>query len=105
MAAGSLDEKWYYGRWNGVECRAVHGGSPRIVTLDIHNVDLTGRDLPWESVGQLGALEELNVFNCKLGGPIVSAALCSLTALRVLVLSQVLECVFVGNLKTMLYCR
>ena len=64
-----------------MECRAVHGGSPRIVTLDIHNVDLTGRDLPWETVGQLDALEELNFFNCKLGGPIVSAALCDLAAL------------------------
>ena len=87
-----------------MECRAVHGGSPRIVTLDIHNVDLTGRDLPWESVSQLGALEELNVFNCKLGGPIVSAALCGLAALRVLVLSQVFEYIFIGNLKTMLCC-
>ena len=73
-----------------MECRAVHGGAPRIVTLDIHNVDLTGRDLPWDTVGQLDALEELNFFNCKLGGPIVSAALCGLAALRVLVLSQVM---------------
>ena len=88
-----------------MECRAVHGGAPRIVTLDIHNVDLTGRDLPWETVGQLDALEELNFFNCKLGGPIVSAALCSLAALEVLVLSQVFEYAFVGNLKTMLCCR
>ena len=74
-----------------MECRAVHGGAPRIVTLDIHNVDLTGRDLPWESMAQLDALEELNFFNCKLGGPIVSAALCGLASLRVLVLSQVLR--------------
>ena len=28
------------------------------MTLDIHNVDLTGRDLPWETVGRLDALEE-----------------------------------------------
>ena len=88
-----------------MECRSVHGGPPRIVTLDIHNVDLTGRNLPWESVGQLDALEELNLFNCNLGGPIVSAALCGLAALRVLVLSQVFECPFVGNLKTILCCR
>jgi len=60
------------------------------VTLDIHNVDLTGRDLPWETVGRLDALEELNFFNCKLGGSIVAAALCGLAALRVLVLSQVI---------------
>ena len=72
-----------------MECRAVYDRAPRIVTLVIHNVDLTGRDLPWETVGQLDALEELNFFNCKLGGPIVSAALCGLAALRVLVLSQV----------------
>ena len=78
------------GRWNGVECRAIRGGALRIVTLDIHNVDLTGRDLPWETVGRLDALEELNFFNCKLGGSIVAAALCGLAALRVLVLSQVI---------------
>ena len=73
-----------------MECRAIRGSAPRIVTLDIHNVDLTGRDLPWETVGRLDALEELNFFNCKLGGSIVAAALCGLAALRVLVLSQVI---------------
>eukprot|EP01051_Picozoa_sp_SAG22_P001949 SAG22_NODE_82_length_21749_cov_10.719769_6_plen_692_part_00 len=76
-------------RWAGIECRSDGSGqSPRVVVLDIHNVDLTGRDLPWDAIGALLMLEELSLWNCALSGAISAAALCALTSLRVLVMSQ-----------------
>jgi hypothetical protein len=54
----------------------------------VHNIDLTGRDMPWQAIGQLDALEELSLWNCGLGGPIEASAVCRLRGLRVLAMSQ-----------------
>jgi hypothetical protein len=54
----------------------------------VHNIDLTGHQVPWEAIGQLDALEELSLWNCGLAGPIEAGALCGLRDLRVLAVSQ-----------------
>jgi hypothetical protein len=54
----------------------------------VHNIDLTGQEVPWQAIGQLNALEDLSLWNCGLGGPIEAGALCQLRGLRVLALSQ-----------------
>eukprot|EP01051_Picozoa_sp_SAG22_P004155 SAG22_NODE_215_length_14950_cov_4.960676_6_plen_384_part_00 len=54
----------------------------------MHSIDLTGNELPWDELGKLDALEELSVWDCGLGGSISSTALCGLTRLRVLALSD-----------------
>ena len=54
----------------------------------MHNIDLTGHQVPWEAIGQLDALEELSLWNCGLAGPIEAGALCGLRDLRVLAVSQ-----------------
>ena len=74
-------------RWNGMECRTDAAGTPRIVVLDIHNVDLTNQDILWSAVGQLTALEEISMWNCGLSGEISGAFLCLLTELQVLALN------------------
>lgn len=98
-------------RWAGIECRTDDGHAPHVVMVDIHDVDLTGHDLPWDAIGRLSMLEELSLWNCGLGecddlrtgasklkadgflfpagGPISAAALCGLVGLQVLVLAQV----------------
>ena len=75
-------------RWNGIECRTDTTGTPRIVVLDIHNVDLTNQDILWSAVGQLTALEEISMWNCGLSGAISPASLCMLTQLQVLALNR-----------------
>ena len=50
------------GRWAGVECRSSDGQAPRVVVVDIHTVDLTGHDIPWQAIGQLEHLEELSLW-------------------------------------------
>eukprot|EP01051_Picozoa_sp_SAG22_P000970 SAG22_NODE_33_length_27588_cov_104.174652_1_plen_1765_part_00 len=78
-------------RWVGIECRVPtstdSGQELRVVTLDIHDVDMTGNELPWDAIGDLDHLEELSLWSCGFGGQI-SAALCGLVTLQVLVLSQ-----------------
>jgi hypothetical protein len=79
----------------------------------VHNIDLTGQDVPWPAIGQLESLEEvintltnhsrkcagrlinllwtrtqLSLWNCGLGGPIEAAALCRLRGLQVLAVSK-----------------
>jgi hypothetical protein len=54
----------------------------------VHNIDLTGHQVPWEAIGQLDALEELSLWNCGLAGPIEAGALCGLRDLRVMAVSQ-----------------
>ena len=56
--------------------------------MQVHNLDLTGQDVPWQAIGQLDALEELSLWNCGLGGPIEATALCRLRGLRVIAVSQ-----------------
>jgi hypothetical protein len=48
-------------RWAGIECRAGKDDTARVVVLDIHNMDLTGKDIPWLEISQLSQLEELSV--------------------------------------------
>ena len=59
-----------------------------MIVLDIHNLDLTGHNVPWQAIGQLDALEELSLWNCGLGGPIDASALCRLRSLQVMAVSQ-----------------
>lgn len=73
--------------WVGVECKADADDVPRVVVLDVHQIDLVGRGIPWHQVARLDRLEELAIWDCGVGGEI-GAALCSLRALRVLVLSE-----------------
>jgi hypothetical protein len=54
----------------------------------VHNIDLTGQEVPWQAIGQLDALEELSLWNCGLGGAIEADALCRLRSLRVMAVSQ-----------------
>ena len=78
-------------RWSGIECRAAGvgvGQAQRVVVLDIHRIDLTGHEIPWELIGQLSALEEISLWNTGLGGTISAGALCGLAALQVLALSD-----------------
>eukprot|EP01045_Picozoa_sp_COSAG04_P022405 COSAG04_NODE_2527_length_3972_cov_3.396463_1_plen_1287_part_10 len=75
-------------RWTGIECRTDAADTPRIVVLDIHDVDLTNQNIPWEPIGQLTELEELSLRNCGLTGVIDAAALCGLTRLQVLALRK-----------------
>eukprot|EP01045_Picozoa_sp_COSAG04_P013769 COSAG04_NODE_994_length_8876_cov_9.074763_2_plen_2355_part_01 len=75
-------------RWTGIECRTDATGMPRIIVLDIHDVDLTNQDVPWSPIGQLTALEEISLWNCGLTGTIDGEALCQLTSLQVLALRQ-----------------
>jgi hypothetical protein len=75
-------------RWTGIECRTDASGTPRIVVLDIHNVDLTNQDVPWSFIGQLTGLEEISMYNCGLTGIIDGEFLCRLTLLQVLALRQ-----------------
>ena len=49
--------------WSGIECRTESYGAARIVVLDIHSVDLTDQDIPWEAIGRLTWLEELSLWN------------------------------------------
>jgi hypothetical protein len=44
--------------------------------------------VPWEAIAGLSALEELSLWNCGLGGPLLGPSLCKLHELRVLALSQ-----------------
>ena len=75
-------------RWSGIECRTDSSGTPRIVVLDIHNVDLTNQDMPWSTIAQLTALEEISMWDCGLSGEISAAFLCLLTQLQVLALNR-----------------
>ena len=75
-------------RWSGVECRSAGGGQPRVVVVDIHQVDLTGASIPWEAIAELDMLTELSLWNLGMGGEISGAALCGLTALGVIALSD-----------------
>ena len=75
-------------RWTGIECRTDGAGTPRIVVLDIHNVDLTNQDIPCGAIGQLTALEEISMWNCGLTGEIIAAFMCLLTELQVLALNR-----------------
>ena len=74
----------------------------------IHNVDLAGRDVPWAAIGRLSALQELSLWGNGMSGVIEAAALCGLTALRVLALSQNLlqgvlpECM--ANMELLVWC-
>ena len=60
--------RWHTGsdpcrdRWAGLECRSDGGQAPRVVIIDIHNVDLAGRHFPWDAVGRLTALQELSLW-------------------------------------------
>ena len=75
-------------RWSGIECRRDGSGAPRIVVLDIHNVDLTNQDIPWQFIGQLTALEEIALINLQVTGTIDGEHLCRLTSLQALILRQ-----------------
>jgi hypothetical protein len=84
-------------RWTGIECRTVHenemdGEAPtttkRVVVLDIHSVDLAGHTIPWRPIGKLDQLQELSIWDSGMGGPIDAEALCGLTQLQVLTLSD-----------------
>ena len=75
-------------RWTGVECRTDASGTPRIVVLDIHHVDLTNQDIPWSFIGQLTGLEEISMYDCGLTGIISEEFACRLTSLQVLALQQ-----------------
>eukprot|EP01046_Picozoa_sp_COSAG06_P017973 COSAG06_NODE_1237_length_10134_cov_17.263777_1_plen_1586_part_10 len=75
-------------RWTGIECRRDASGTPRIVVLDIHNVDLTNQDIPWQFIGQLTALEEIALINPQVTGTIDSEYVCRLTSLQALILRQ-----------------
>ena len=75
-------------RWTGIECRTDTSGTPRIVVLDIHNVDLTNQDIPWSFIGRLTGLEEVSMYNCGLTGIIDGESVCRLTSLQVLALRQ-----------------
>ena len=44
-------------RWGGIECRSGEDGIPRVIVLDVHNIDLNGQDIPWAAIGQMDALE------------------------------------------------
>jgi hypothetical protein len=54
----------------------------------VHNIDLTGQEVPWQAIGQLDALEELSLWNTGLGGLIEAGALCRMHCLRVIAASQ-----------------
>jgi hypothetical protein len=54
----------------------------------VHNIDLTGQEVPWQAIGQLDALEELSLWNTGLGGQIEAGALCRMRSLRVMAASQ-----------------
>jgi hypothetical protein len=54
----------------------------------VHNIDLTGHDVPWEVIGRIDALEELSLWTSGLSGQINGKYLCQLPRLRVLALSQ-----------------
>eukprot|EP01046_Picozoa_sp_COSAG06_P028143 COSAG06_NODE_2519_length_6729_cov_5.857919_3_plen_1539_part_01 len=75
-------------RWTGIECRRDASETPRIVVLDIHNVDLTNQEIPWRFIGQLTALEELALINLQVTGIIDGEYLCRLTSLQALILRQ-----------------
>ena len=75
-------------RWSGVECRTDATDTPRVVVLDVHNVDLTNQEIPWSTISQLTALEELSLWNCGLIGAIVGSSLCALSQLQALVLNR-----------------
>ena len=49
--------------------------------MQVHNIDLAGKDVPWQAIGQLDALEELSLWNCGLSGPIQGDSLCQLRSL------------------------
>jgi hypothetical protein len=74
--------------WPSIECRTDSRGTPRVIALDIHDLDLTGHAIPWASVARLSSLEELSMWNTGLSGVIDGPALCQLAKLQVLVLSQ-----------------
>ena len=61
---------------------------PGVLNAQVHNIDLTGQEVPWQAIGQLESLEELSLWNCGLGGPIEAGALCRLRSLRVMAVSQ-----------------
>jgi hypothetical protein len=76
-------------RWTGIECVMDESAMLlRVVVLDIHSVDLTNLEVPWEYVGRLTALQEMSMRDCGLKGAITAASLCELTQLQVLVLRR-----------------
>ena len=75
-------------RWSGIQCRTDAEDTPRIVVLDIHNVDLTNQDILWSAISKLTALEEILMWNCGLTGVINAEFLCLLTELQVLALNR-----------------
>ena len=75
-------------RWPGIECQTDALGTPRVVVLDVHNIDLANQNIPWSAISQLSELTELSLWNCGLSGPLDGDALCRLKRLEVLVLSE-----------------
>ena len=69
-------------------CTVVSSPNYDSLPADIHTIDLAGHDVPWVSIGRLDRLEEISLWDTGLSGSISAAALCGLTALRVLAMSQ-----------------